>query len=86
MAACADAYALDTTVSGRVMFGSVMRLEAADPDLLTSLNAPLVGLTGYASGSNADDANQNWRRHDLVSTTLKGTVDVLARTGRMDRL
>jgi len=78
MAACGDAHALDTLISGRVMFGSVMRLEAADPNLLTALNAPLISLAGYASGSNADDANQNWRRHDLVSTALKGTVDVAA--------
>jgi hypothetical protein len=78
---CLDASALETTVSGRVTFGSVMRLEAADPNLLTALNAPLVGLLGTASGNNADDANMNWRRHDLVSTVLKGYIDVAAREG-----
>jgi hypothetical protein len=86
MAASGHARALDTTVSGRVMFGSVMRLEAADPNLLTALNAPLVGLAGYASGSNADDANLNWRRHDLVSTALKGTVDVSAKAADFSAL
>jgi hypothetical protein len=86
MAACANARALDTLVSGRVMFGSVMRMEAADPNLLTALNAPLVGLAGYASGSNADDANLNWRRHDLVSTALKGTVDVAAKAADFSAL
>jgi hypothetical protein len=86
MAACRDAPALDTMVSGRVMFGSVMRLEAADRNLLTALNAPLVGLAGYASGSNADDANLNWRRHDLVSTALKGTIDVSAKAADFSAL
>lgn len=81
LCACVDAHALDTTVTGRVTFGSVMRLEAADPTLLTALNAPLVGLAGTATGANADDANLNWRRHDLISTVLKGYVDIGAREG-----
>lgn len=86
MLACLEVHALDTTVSGRVMFGSVLRLESADPDLLTSLNAPLVGLVGHASGSNADDANLNFRRHHAVSTALKGTLDVAARQGDFSAL
>lgn len=84
--ACLDARALDTTVSGRFTFGSVWRLEAADPNLLTSLNAPLVGLAGYASGNNADDANLNFRRHDAVSTVLKGYIDVAAHGAGIDAL
>jgi hypothetical protein len=83
---CLDASALETTVSGRITFGSVMRLEAADPNLLTALNAPRVGLVGTASGNNADDANMNWRRHDLVTTALKGMVDVAAREGNFSAL
>lgn len=75
------AQALDTTVSGRVTFGSVIRLESADPNLLTALNAPLAGLVGTASGSNADDANLNFRRHDAVSTALKGYLDVNIKQG-----
>jgi len=75
---CVNAQAIETTVTGRVTFGTVMRLEAADQNLLTSLNAPLVGLAGYASGSNADDANLNFRRHDAVSTALKAYVDITA--------
>jgi hypothetical protein len=78
---CVDAQAIETAVTGRVTFGTVMRLEAADPNLLTALNAPLVGLTGYASGSNADDANLNFRRHDAASTALKAYVDVTAKEG-----
>jgi hypothetical protein len=86
LCACFDAGAVDTTVTGRVTFGSVMRLEAADPALLTALNAPLAGLAGTASGNNADDANMNWRRHDLVSTVLKGYMDVALREGDFSAL
>jgi hypothetical protein len=78
---CVEAHALETGVSCRVTFGSVIRLESPDPDLLTTLNAPLVGLAGRASGSNADDANLNFRRHQPVSTALKGYVDLTARDG-----
>jgi hypothetical protein len=78
---CLEAQAIETTVTGRVTFGTVMRMEAADPNLLTALNAPVVGLTGYASGSNADDANLNFRRHDAASTALKAYV--ASRAGAM---
>jgi hypothetical protein len=81
LGACADAQGVETSVSGRVTFGTAIRLEAPDPNLLTALNAPLVGLVGRASGSNADDANLNFRRHDAVSTVLKGYVDLAARSG-----
>ena len=81
-----DAQGMETSVSGRVTFGSVIRLEAPDPNLLTSLNAPLVGLVGRASGSNADDANLNFRRHDAVSTVLKGYMDLTARDGNFSAL
>ncbi len=83
---CMEAHAIDTSVSGRVTFGSVIRLESPDPNLLTSLNAPLVGLVGRASGSNADDANLNFRRHDAVSTVLKGYLDLTAREGDFSAL
>lgn len=81
MCAYLDAGAVDTTVSGRVTFGSVMRLENADPALLTAINAPLVGLRGTASGANADDADLNFRRHDATSTALKATIDINLREG-----
>ncbi|MDQ2821539.1 MAG: DUF1302 domain-containing protein [Pseudomonadota bacterium] len=71
---CLDAIAADVTVSGRVTFGSVTRLENADPALLTVINAPLVGLAGTASGANADDADLNFKRHDAVSTAVKGLL------------
>lgn len=86
LGACTGAHALETSVNGRVTFGSVIRLEAPDPNLLTSLNAPLVGLVGQASGSNADDANLNFRRHDAVSTVLKGYMDLTARDGDFSAL
>ncbi|WP_332876389.1 DUF1302 domain-containing protein [Massilia sp. S19_KUP03_FR1] len=81
-----EAHALETGVSGRITFGSVVRLESPDPDLLTALNAPLVGLAGRASGSNADDANLNFRRHDAVSTAIKGYLDLSAREGDFSAL
>ena len=84
--ACCGAGAVETAVSGRVTFGSVWRLEAADPDLLTSLNAPLVGLRGVASGNNADDANLNFRRHDATSTALKAYLEVSAKEGGFSAL
>jgi hypothetical protein len=84
--ACADARAIDTTVSGRFNFGSVLRLESADPALLTALNAPLAGLRGTASGANADDADLNFRRHDAISTAVKGYIDLDVRAGELTAL
>lgn len=75
------AHALDTTVSGRVTFGTVYRAEASDPVLLTAINAPAIGLKGLGSGGNADDANLNYRRGDAVSRSLKGYLDLSAREG-----
>ena len=86
LGACAQAHGVEAGVSGRITFGSVHRLAAADPNLLTALNAPLVGLAGSASGSNADDANLNFRRHDAVSTVLKGMLDFSAREGDFSAL
>jgi hypothetical protein len=86
LGAYTEALAVETSVSGRVTFGSAIRLASPDPDLLTALNAPLVGLAGRASGSNADDANLNFRRHDAVSTALKGHMDLTARYGDFSAL
>lgn len=83
---CAPAQTRETSVSGRITFGSVLRLAAPDPDLLAALNAPLVGLAGRASGSNADDANLNFRRHEAVSTAIKGYLDLSLRDGDLAAL
>jgi hypothetical protein len=75
------ASAVETGASGRITFGSVYRTEAARADLLSAINAGAVGLTGLASGGNADDANLNFHRHDAVSTVLKGYLELNAREG-----
>lgn len=83
LALCAPlAHATDFSVSGRATFGAGYRLEAANPDLLGSLNAPAAGLVGHdGSGANADDANLNFRRHDATTAPLKAFVDIAARDG-----
>jgi hypothetical protein len=74
------ACAVDFKASGRVMFGSVYRVEAQDARLLTTLNAGAAGLTGLtAAGANADDANLNFRRGDATSTALKAYLDLALR-------
>ena len=68
--------------SGRLTAGSSYRLEAADPDLLNSVNAAAAGLSGRAAGgANADDANTNFRRRDATSTVLKGYLELGAAEG-----
>lgn len=75
------AQAIDTKLSGRVVFGAVVRSEARDPQLLTGLNAAAIGLTGYGSGGNGDDGNMNFGRGDLASLALKATLDLDLRQG-----
>ena len=64
------------TLSGRVVYGGIMRLEAPDPALLTTGNAAVRGLTGYGNGPNADDGNLNYARHDWVSRALLASLDL----------
>jgi len=75
------AQAIDTKLSGRVVFGAVVRSEARDPQLLTGLNAAGIGLAGYGSGGNGDDGNMNFGRGDLASLALKATLDLDLRQG-----
>lgn len=85
-AALPAAQAVDFKTSGRLTFGSVVRLEERDPQLLTGINAAAIGLQGYGSGGNADDANMNYGRGDAVSTALKAYLDVNAREGAWSAL
>ena len=85
-AASPAAQAVDFKTSGRLTFGSVVRLEERDPQLLTGINAAVIGLQGYGSGGNADDANMNYARGDAVSTALKAYLDVNAREGAWSAL
>jgi hypothetical protein len=64
------------SVSGRIAYGGVMRLENRDPNLLTANNAAVIGLVGHGMGANADDANLNYERHDWVSRAWLGNLDL----------
>jgi hypothetical protein len=64
------------TLSGRVVYGGIMRLQAADPALLTGTNAAVIGLAGTGSGANADDGNLNYLRHDWVSRAVLANLDL----------
>ena len=76
------AAAVELSVSGRVSVGSAWRTEAADPQLLVPYNAAAMGLEGRAAGGqNTDDANNNYRKGDMVSRVLKGHLDLRARAG-----
>ncbi len=81
LALCAGAQAAETSVSGRITFGVIHRVQAADPDLLTTVNAAALGLEGYGSGGNADDANSNYRRGDAASRAVKAYLDLSWRAG-----
>lgn len=80
------AHAVETKISGRVNFGAVARTQAQDPQLLTGVNAAAIGLTGYGSGGNADDANLNYARGDLASLALKAYIDLSLREGQWSAL
>lgn len=87
LALAGPALGIDFKTSGRVTFGASYRLESADPKLLYAYNAAAVGLTGLsASGQNADDANTNFRKHDVTSRVLKGYLDLAANEGRFSAL
>lgn len=64
------------TLSGRIAYGGIMRLQAPDPALLTTANAAVIGLTGYGNGANADDGNLNYGRHDWVSRAVLANLDL----------
>ncbi len=64
------------SLSGRIAYGGVNRLEAADPSLMTAGNAAIIGLAAHGMGSNADDANLNYVRHDWVSRALLGNLEL----------
>lgn len=79
-------HAAEVTTSGRMTFGSVVRLEERDPQLLTGVNAAAIGLQGFGSGGNADDANMNYARGDAASTAIKAYLDLAAREGAWSAL
>lgn len=76
-----QAHAMETSASGRIMAGSVWRVQARDPSLLTGVNAAAIGLPGTGAGGNADDANTNYARGDVVSAAVHAYLDLNAREG-----
>ena len=76
----------DISFNGRITYGEVLRTQARDPDLLTGLNAAAIGLVGYGSGGNADDANTNYARWDAASRALKGLFELSAREGALSAM
>ncbi|UUZ54828.1 DUF1302 domain-containing protein [Massilia sp. H-1] len=67
-----DAFALETRISGRLMYGAAFRMEDPNPELMVAYNAAAVGLTGLAnSGQNTDDANLNFRRGDATTRAAR---------------
>ncbi|MBQ5947065.1 DUF1302 domain-containing protein [Massilia sp. ST3] len=79
--AAAPALGAELQFSGRITYGEVVRTEARDPHLLTGVNAAAIGLAGYGSGGNADDANTNYARWDEASRALKGLFELSAKDG-----
>jgi hypothetical protein len=63
-------------LSGRIVYGGYMRLEAPDPALLTAANAAAIGLKGTGNGPNADDGNLNYARGDWLSRALLANLDL----------
>lgn len=77
-----EAAAVDFTASGRVSAGAAWRTQAADPHFLVPYNAAAMGLEGLAvGGQNTDDANNNYRKGDMLSRVLKGYLDLRATSG-----
>lgn len=76
-----SAQAADIKASGRLVAGNVYRVQDRDPQLLTGVNAAGLGLAGYGSGGNADDANTNYAKGDAVSRVVKAMLEVAAQDG-----
>ena len=83
VAGATPALGAEVSFSGRITYGEVLRTQARDPNLLTGVNAAAVGLVGYGSGGNADDANTNYARWDAASRALKGFFELSAREGAL---
>lgn len=71
----------DVKFGGRITYGEVIRVQDRDPDLLTGVNASAIGLSGFGSGGNADDANTNYARWDAASRAVKGLFELSASEG-----
>jgi hypothetical protein len=78
--------AAEVKASGRLMAGNVYRVQDRNPDLLTNVNAPALGLMGYGNGSNADDGNTNYAKGEAASRTIHALLDIAAADGNWSGL
>ena len=79
--AAAPSQAAEIKTSGRLVAGNIYRVQDRDPHLLTGVNAATIGLPGYGSGPNSDDANTNYAKGDAVSRMVKAVLEVSASEG-----
>lgn len=65
------------SVRGWLSYGTAIRTGRPDPELISSLNGPSVGVAAKAASSqNQDDGNLNFKRGDTISTVLKGLAEI----------
>lgn len=67
-------------ITGSVYFGTALRVERQDPQLLPDVNSSLLGIRGDSvapgAGRNQDDGNLNFNRGDPVATVIKGYLSL----------
>jgi hypothetical protein len=67
-----------------VTYGTLVRAQGRDPELLPAANAARVNAAGRAPGGvNIDDGNLNYDKGDHVSTAFKGIIDIELKHGEM---
>jgi hypothetical protein len=71
-----------SSASGRLVAGTVYRLEEPDLRLPFAPNGAAAGVAARnGTGANADDPNLNFRRHQAVSRAVTAVLDLRARYG-----
>ena len=70
---------VDVSVHGAASFGTVIRTDKPDPQLMNVGNARSIGLFANGAGRNSDDGNLNFGQGDPVSTVLKGWASLEAK-------
>jgi hypothetical protein len=65
------------SVGGSVFFGTVIRTDDRNAELIPAPNAAIVGTTGAGvGGKNQDDGNLNFAKGDAVSRAIKGMLQL----------
>lgn len=67
---------VDAQVNTSISYGIAMRTEDRDYGQVHPANAAVFGEAGTGSTYNYDDGTLNYEKNDLISNTLKGTVDL----------